>query len=318
MTAVVLKPHLLAETYDICFEKLYLFSLQQRESIFENALRTALTSKLAFCRFVYSLRCNCTLWFSQYDVKLNYDGMPFLIDGKCLNLIQPFLKFAYKVSFFRVKFGTAGEDDFMKRLEDVVDLRHMIMHDHTIGIEVQKKMVNVFAKLTIFDVDVGTFVTLLDETDVPFPNLEHLKLYLNPESIDTIVTTSDRFPVLECLEVHLQTLYETLTDLRFAENPFPTVKNLSINVYDFSALNSPVEFNFEFCKNWLKSFSSLKKAEVSIKKYIFHVPNDDHERKQHLQSAFRSTDYGVDLDLIFKIESLNSDYQWQYRLPFRK
>uniref|UniRef100_A0A7E4VS05 F-box domain-containing protein n=1 Tax=Panagrellus redivivus TaxID=6233 RepID=A0A7E4VS05_PANRE len=317
MTAVVLKPHLTAEIYDRCFAKFHHISMRNHKELLHKVLRIALSSKFAFRRFLYSVNCNGAAHLIRHDVQLfhkNYpmDTLPYP------KLMNPFLKFVSKVSVRMIEFNHS--DDFVKRFDNIIDIRELsLTHDRKIGVKVFPKLANVFAKLTDFDIDAHTFLKLLRKTDIAFPNLERLKINANFDQINKIAATPERFPALEFLEVASKAYGDQMVkDFTFAETPFPTVEDIKINVYGNGDLGFSDPFDFNIVKRWIQKFPLLKKATINVMKFKRHFPREDYEPEQLLQDAFRSIDFGVDLDFTYIIGSVyneNITYQWKYRLP---
>uniref|UniRef100_A0A7E4ZY02 FBD domain-containing protein n=1 Tax=Panagrellus redivivus TaxID=6233 RepID=A0A7E4ZY02_PANRE len=228
-------------------------------------------------------------------------------------MMNCFLRFVSKVAFCKVRFDRAGEDGFVKRLGDIVDLREIDMSlNHKIGVRVLQKLPpNILANLTDFNIDSCTFVKLLEKTDFAFPNLECLKMSSGFGVIEKIVTTSERFPALESVAIVAVRYLDSVENLTFAENAFPTVKNLSIKGYDKDNFEFDVQFAFEIIKNWLQKLRSVKKATINIVSYKLHFLVE-----QSLHDAFRLIDFGVDLDLTLQnVFNENIVYQLQYKLP---
>uniref|UniRef100_A0A7E4V7W0 F-box domain-containing protein n=1 Tax=Panagrellus redivivus TaxID=6233 RepID=A0A7E4V7W0_PANRE len=331
-TAAALRPHLLADVYGVVFDKLLQGSefdrigkrchcemtglytcLNGRLEATDFVIQLALTGKVAFRRFVQLFREIFELRFRRKGMYLHDShrntgsfGLPtFLFD-----LARSFYKFITKATFFKIRFGDGGCDGFVKCLEDMVDLRHIDMSGkHEIDISVLQKMGKVFAKVVNFNIDAATFLLLLSYTDFSFPELERLKVTGRYEHFNRMVTPSERFPKLEFVDINSRSMSKNFKELarRLRSG---SGANISADRCVF------VETDLAIVKYWLTKFPSLNHAEITIVKFVAEYPHTNHGREDWLHAAFRSFDFGVPLDLAFRLHSSSPSF-WAESLQDR-
>uniref|UniRef100_A0A7E4V6G6 FBA_2 domain-containing protein n=1 Tax=Panagrellus redivivus TaxID=6233 RepID=A0A7E4V6G6_PANRE len=301
MPTVELKSHLMLEVMDELLEPDLLYLLCQGEYFYvadsdeseneddnyfhgfkndtyrkfgiDRLIDCAMSSKTALHNFVQLLRRESTLRFRHSDVYFHLNDRSLALVSDWSEAIDAFFKFAKKVSFYEVncELNDAAVDAFVETMERFV----------------------VFANLTDFDVRSDSMVLILKETDFPFSNLERLKITEDVDEIIGIVTTAERFPLLETVEITSESLswlgVEISKKLVFAENPFPMIKNLNIYIGEQDN-DGFTESDIKLVAGWVKKFPSLKKATITIKK---EIRGSDTARYLSLHNAFKSTDFGV-------------------------
>uniref|UniRef100_A0A7E4VGK9 F-box domain-containing protein n=1 Tax=Panagrellus redivivus TaxID=6233 RepID=A0A7E4VGK9_PANRE len=290
----------------------------------DSLIHFAMSSKAAFESFVKFIQGNMFVRFRKNDVYFHCNKRAICPGSEEDGLIDKFFKFARKVTFYKMACKNTPKkvDAFVKTMNSFVDLRHIDMSEiHGVPDLALGHLSDAFVNLTDFDVQSDTLVKILKKKTTSFPKLKRLKITGYNAEIKEVVAPAARFPRLTDVDISPSwprswVDHNESKDLSFSDNAFPTVKNLKIN-FEENVDDGFVPADFELVVNWLKKFPSATKAKVSMKRYVDTYPPGGPERYIELHKAFKTTDFGVPLELIFYVDGRlgwpqDEDYEEQY------
>uniref|UniRef100_A0A7E4VXA7 F-box domain-containing protein n=1 Tax=Panagrellus redivivus TaxID=6233 RepID=A0A7E4VXA7_PANRE len=302
MNVAQLKPHLVFEMMETLIARFAgPFPRSTKITInIDPMISAAMSGQAVFRMFARFVQANFIL-YPPYDEPFFcwFPDRKITLEASNPRTLIPFIEFVHSAAIF----GLAYRPAYIKTLERLVrkDLRHIeLPYEQPSGL---KGLENILPEIAELETTSNMFLALLSNTNFYFPSLKRLTLKECAfDCISQIVTVPVEFPLLETFKLESDGVHYTTTkNITFAENCFPTVKNLIINILE---LDTPFsESDVERVAQWLKSFTSLATANICIHRPVYRngycLLRDPEITRLH--NAFKSIDFGVPLQLTFKL-----------------